>query len=321
MWRAAKAVSSDTLHSVRGDLVRMLSELVKTRRHSFDHIVIETTGLANPAPIIQTFFLEPSLQDCCRLDGVVTLVDAKHISMHLSEARVPGVVNEALEQIAFADRIILNKTDLSTPAALDMLEKRIGAINRLATVRWAQRGVVDVDYVLGIGGFDLDRITEAGGLDAPVDDGHSHSHGHSHEQAAVECADCGESVADGHSHEHAHEDEHAHSHSHGDEGCAECDSDTPLAHGHSHLSAELHDDAVMSVSLQQLGELDIDAVNAWLGDLLAESWQVRTAIIVRAVGVFLTPALSCTGHVQAEGRTCYPRFPGALCHSRSALYF
>jgi G3E family GTPase len=73
--------------SVRGDLVRMLGELVRTKRDKFDHVVIETTGLANPAPIIQTFYLEPALQDACRLDGVVTLVDAKHVELHLADKR------------------------------------------------------------------------------------------------------------------------------------------------------------------------------------------------------------------------------------------
>jgi G3E family GTPase len=127
--------------SVRGDLVRMLGELCRTKRGRFDHIVIETTGLANPAPIIQTFYLEPELQDTCRLDGVVTLVDAKHVSLHLADVREAGVVNEALEQIAFADRIILNKTDLATPAELSALEARLRAINGMAAITRAQRGV------------------------------------------------------------------------------------------------------------------------------------------------------------------------------------
>jgi G3E family GTPase len=82
------------------------------RRSEFDQVVIETTGLANPAPIIQTFFLDPDMSEMVRLDGVVTLVDAKHISRHLDEKKPDGVVNEAMEQIAYADRIVLNKIDL-----------------------------------------------------------------------------------------------------------------------------------------------------------------------------------------------------------------
>ena len=127
--------------SVRGDLVRMLGELVRTKRGRFDHVVIETTGLANPAPIIQTFYLEPELQDTCRLDGVVTLVDAKHVGLHLSDERREGVVCEALEQIAFADRIIVNKADLATPRELSALEARLRRINGMAAMTRAQRGV------------------------------------------------------------------------------------------------------------------------------------------------------------------------------------
>ena len=98
--------------SVRGDLVDMLGRLVTEKKGEFDHILIETTGLANPAPIIQTFYLEPDLLDTLRPDGVVSLVDAKHAMMHLDEEKPEGVVNEALEQVAFADRLVLNKTDL-----------------------------------------------------------------------------------------------------------------------------------------------------------------------------------------------------------------
>ena len=136
--------------SVRGDLVRMLGELVRTKRSRFDHVVIETTGLANPAPIIQTFYLEPELQDACRLDGVVTLVDAKHVALHLADQRTEGVVNEALEQIAFADRIILNKTDLASGPELAALERRLRGINGMAAITRAQRGVRRVE---GLGGF------------------------------------------------------------------------------------------------------------------------------------------------------------------------
>lgn len=277
--------------SVRGDLVRMLTELVRSRGGALDHVVIETTGLANPAPIVQTFFLDPGLQETCRLDGVVTLVDAKFAALHLGEERAPGVVCEALEQVAFADRIVLNKTDLATEAELVALERRLGAVNKLATIRRAKRGVVDVDYVLGVGGFDLDRIAEAGGLGAAAAAAaageEAGAHGHSHAGAGGECGECGESAADGHSHGHGHghgaEAAAAAEHAATEEGCAACESGEPGhshggAHGHSHLAAAaagppLHDDAVTSVSLVQAGELDIDAVNDWLGDLLAERWQ------------------------------------------------
>lgn len=254
--------------SVRGDLVRMLGELVRTKRHKFDHVVIETTGLANPAPIIQTFYLEPDLQDSCRLDGVVTLVDAKHVELHLADVRQEGIVNEALEQVAFADRIILNKTDLSTPQQLDALEGRLRSINGLASIVRAQRGVVDLDYVLGIGGFDLERVVESGAFSLEAEAEHSHAHSHSHSHGGAEepaCGECGESTADGHSHAHG-----SHGHNH-EAACTE--PDCGHDHGHAQPIAAAHTDAVASVSLQLPGELDLDMVNDWLGDLLAQRWQ------------------------------------------------
>ena len=263
--------------TVRGDLVRMLGQLCRSKKAKFDHIVIETTGLANPAPIIQTFYLEPELQDLCRLDGVVTLVDAKHVELHLAEKREAGVVNEALEQIAFADRIILNKTDLSTPAALRALEARLRGINGMAAILKAQRGKVAIDYVLGVGGFDLQRVVDDGAfqLEAPKEEAHahSHSHGHAHSHGGEEaCGECGESTADGHSHAHSHAHAHSHGHASAEEEAACTDPTHDHGHGHSHGGAA-HTDPVGSVSLQLSGELDLDLVNDWLGDLLQQRWQ------------------------------------------------
>ncbi|CAL5405202.1 unnamed protein product [Camellia sinensis] len=95
--------------TVRGDLVRMMAELVDKKKGKFDHIVIETTGLANLAPVIQTFYAEDQIFNEVKLDGVVTLVDAKQADFHLDDVKPKGVVNETVEQIAYADRIILNK--------------------------------------------------------------------------------------------------------------------------------------------------------------------------------------------------------------------
>ena len=102
--------------TVRGDLIRIIGNLMK-RRHKFDHLVIETTGLADPAPVIQTFFVDEDMKDKIDLDAVVTVVDAKHIQQHWS-------ADEAQEQIAFADVILLNKTDLVSPEELDELIKQ-----------------------------------------------------------------------------------------------------------------------------------------------------------------------------------------------------
>ncbi|CAI5529981.1 unnamed protein product [Closterium sp. Naga37s-1] len=149
--------------TVRGDLVRMLSDLITTKRDKFDHIVIETTGLANPAPIIQTFFLEEELAEGLRLDGVVTLVDAKHVTRHLDAAEKAAAegsteVNEAVEQVAFADRLIVNKVDLVSDSELKDLVERLQDINSMARMSKASYGKVDLEYVLGIGGFDLESL-------------------------------------------------------------------------------------------------------------------------------------------------------------------
>ncbi|KAF8730091.1 hypothetical protein HU200_017057 [Digitaria exilis] len=144
--------------TVRGDLVRMIGELVNKKKGKFDHIVIETTGLANPAPIIQTFYAEDVVFNDVKLDGVVTLVDAKHARLHLDEEKPKGIVNEAVQQIAYADRIIVNKIDLVNEPEVSSLVDRIRGINRMANLKQAEYGKVDLDYVLGIGGFDLERF-------------------------------------------------------------------------------------------------------------------------------------------------------------------
>ncbi|KAK1364777.1 CobW C-terminal domain-containing protein [Heracleum sosnowskyi] len=172
--------------TVRGDLVKMLLELVKTRRDKFDHIVIETTGLAKPGPVIETFCTDELVSRHVKLDGVVTLVDSKHVLQHLNEVKPRFVVNEAEEQIAYADRIIVNKTDLVTDSELEVLTKRIKHINGMAEIKLAKFGCVDMDFVLGVGGYDLDRINSL----VQGDDHATHRHEEAHENH------------DGHHHHH-----------------------------------------------------------------------------------------------------------------------
>ncbi|MEX0271725.1 GTP-binding protein [Leptolyngbyaceae cyanobacterium UHCC 1019] len=138
--------------TVRGDLIRIIGNLMK-RRDKFDHLVIETTGLADPAPVIQTFFMDEDVQAQTNLDSVVTVVDAKHILQHWE-------AEEAQEQIAFADVILLNKTDLVTPEALDALERKIRSMNALAKIYRTRNAELEMDALLGIGAFDLDRALE-----------------------------------------------------------------------------------------------------------------------------------------------------------------
>jgi G3E family GTPase len=138
--------------TVRGDLIRIIAKLVR-RRDRFDRLVIETTGLADPAPIIQTFFVDEDVQNLTYLDAVVTVVDAKHISQHWD-------ADEAVEQIAFADRILLNKIDLISAEELDILEHRIRQMNAMAKIYRTQNSEVDLDHILGVNAFDLDRALE-----------------------------------------------------------------------------------------------------------------------------------------------------------------
>ena len=136
--------------TVRGDLIRILGQLLK-RRDKFDYILVETTGLADPGPVAQTFFSDDEMKRAFRLDGIVTLVDAKHIGLHLEDAP------EAKEQIAFADRILLNKTDLVGHDEVVALEERIRSINALAKIHRTTQAVLGVDHVLNLHAFDLDQ--------------------------------------------------------------------------------------------------------------------------------------------------------------------
>jgi G3E family GTPase len=168
--------------TVRGDLIRILGTLMK-RKDRFDYIMIETTGLADPGPVAQTFFVDDDLRDKLALDGIVTVVDAKHIWERLEDSR------EAQEQIAFGDVILLNKTDLVPPGELDKLEARIREMNAVAKVIRCKNASVAMDHLLNLGAFNLDRILEH----EPDFLGENH-HEHHHEE--------------GHHHEHEHDHHH-----------------------------------------------------------------------------------------------------------------
>ncbi|MFL5255770.1 MAG: CobW family GTP-binding protein [Rhodopila sp.] len=153
--------------TVRGDLIRIVGGLMK-RRDRFDGIIIETTGLANPAPVAQTFFVDDNVRAKARLDAIVTVVDAKHLPARLADS------HEAADQIAFADVIVLNKTDLVTPEELEAVEQTIRGINRFAVIHRTQRAALPIEQVLDRGAFDLSRILamQPGFLD---DDEHTHN--------------------------------------------------------------------------------------------------------------------------------------------------
>jgi G3E family GTPase len=162
--------------TVRGDLIRIIDGLMK-RKGKFDAIIVETTGLADPAPVAQTFFVDQDVSDRTRLDAVVTVADAKWLAERLKDAP------EAKNQIAFADVIVLNKTDLVSADELTEVESRIRAINPYARLHRTERAKIDIDEVLGRNAFDLDRIMA---LEPDfLEEGHHHHHDDEVQSVAV----------------------------------------------------------------------------------------------------------------------------------------
>ena len=202
--------------SVRGDLIRILGRLMK-RKDKLDGILIETTGLADPGPVAQTFFTDDEMRTRFRLDSIVTLVYAKHVLQHVDTSP------EVKKQIGFADVIVLNKTDLVTPAELDALEARIHKMNAAAKIHRTHNAAIDLKHVLNVGGFNLSRATELdpqfmepaypfewAGVYALPKGEHQLVIGHGHD----EC--CGHDHGHDHGEEgHSHEGHHHH---HGAEG-------------------------------------------------------------------------------------------------------
>ncbi|MFM9277494.1 CobW family GTP-binding protein [Paenibacillus jiagnxiensis] len=146
--------------TVRGDLIRILGDLKDAklgkggRKADFDRVLIETTGLADPAPVAQTFFVDDEIAEFYNLDAVVALVDAKHAGQHLDEG------HEAQEQVAFADVLLLNKTDLVSEEELVHLEQRLHAMNQAAKIYRTRHSQIEIEHILGIGAFDLEKKLE-----------------------------------------------------------------------------------------------------------------------------------------------------------------
>ncbi|WGW11401.1 GTP-binding protein [Saxibacter everestensis] len=146
--------------TARTDLIEILHDLLG-RRERFDHILIETSGLADPNPVAQTFFVDDSVAENFGLDAIVTLVDAAHIEEHLDETGEHGVGAQAQDQIAFADRIVINKIDLVDEAKLGSVTRRVRSINASADILTSTYADIDLERILGIGAFDLTRtVTE-----------------------------------------------------------------------------------------------------------------------------------------------------------------
>ncbi|WP_036263360.1 CobW family GTP-binding protein [Methylocapsa aurea] len=209
--------------TVRGDLIRIIEGLMK-RKGKFDAIIVETTGLADPAPVAQTFFVDADVQDAARLDAVVTVADAKWLAERLKDAP------EAKNQIAFADVIILNKTDLVSAEELEEVEARIRAINPYASLHKTVKCAVPLEAVLGRNAFDLDRILAIEPEFLKAEEKHDHDHAH-------------------HDHDHHGHGHHAHEHE---------------THGLKHY----HDEDMQSVALSLDGDLDPEKFMPWLNEYI-----------------------------------------------------
>ncbi|MEN0088546.1 MAG: GTP-binding protein, partial [Pseudomonadota bacterium] len=183
--------------TVRGDLIRVVEGLMR-RPGRFDAIVVETTGLADPAPVAQTFFMDDDVRGKAELDAVVALVDAKHFMQRVADSP------EATEQVAFADVVLLNKTDLVDEAELANVQKAIRSINPIAEIHRTERSAVAMDTILGRHAFDLEKALERDPHFLDGDQPHDHQHEHDE--------NCGPNCG----HDHHHHD-HGHGHGHGQE--------------------------------------------------------------------------------------------------------
>lgn len=159
---------------VRNDLIQVMKKLL-AQKDKFDHVIVETSGLADPTPVATSFFIDPEVMEAVQLDAIVTLVDAKHIGQHLNDKQLDGRENQAVDQIVSADRIIINKTDLAGPAELDALEGDLRQLNQTAGILRSQYGVVDLGAILGISGFTPSYVAERARL-LDLDGHHHHSH-------------------------------------------------------------------------------------------------------------------------------------------------
>ncbi|MCP2157858.1 CobW family GTP-binding protein [Agrobacterium tumefaciens] len=224
--------------TVRGDLIRVVEGLMR-RPGRFDGIIVETTGLADPVPVAQTFFMDDDVRAKTELDAVVALVDAKHLPLRLKDSR------EAEDQIAFADVVIVNKTDLVSPEEVARIEDIVRAINPSARIYKTTRSGVDLARVLDQGAFNLERALE--------NDPHFLEHGHEDHACGPDC--------DHHHHDHGHD--HGHDHHHHDHDQAHHDHDHGHDHHHHGAASPIHDVTVQSVSLRG-GEMNPERFFPWI---------------------------------------------------------
>ena len=256
--------------TVRGDLIRIIEGLMR-RKGKFDAILVETTGLADPAPVAQTFFVDADVQKDARLDAIVTVADAKWLAARLKDAP------EAKNQIAFADVILLNKVDLVTPDELAEVEARIRGINPYAKLHRTTKCDIPLDAVLGQNAFDLDRILELEPDFLKEEEHehhghehhghvHGHDHGHKHEHSEACAPDCGHDHHEHHEHKHHDHGHHGHDH-------------------HDHAPKVLHDEEMQSVSIVLEGPVNPEIFLPWINEVV----QRDGVDILRSKGILAFP--------------------------------
>ncbi len=244
--------------TVRGDLMRTLLDLRKRHESGelkFERVIIETTGMANPGPVCQTFFMDDDIAEYYRLDAVVTIVDAKHGMDTLDEQE------EAQKQVGFADRILISKKDLVTEAEYAALRRRIVHMNPRASIEAVNFGDTDLKKIIDISGFNLNTILDIDPqflADDHPDAAHDHDHGHEH----------------GHGHDHAHAHGHDHGHDHDHATCTNPDHD----HGH-HKPA--HNDNIGAFVFKSDKPFDPERLEEFLGGVV----QVYGPDLLRYKGI------------------------------------
>ena len=252
--------------TVRGDLIRIIEGLMR-RKGKFDAILVETTGLADPAPVAQTFFVDADVAKDARLDAIVTVADAKLLSARLKDAP------EAKNQIAFADVILLNKVDLVTPAELEEVEARIRGINPYAKLHRTTKCAIELDAVLGRNAFDLDRILEIEPEFLTVEE-HDHEHhdhhDHEHHHMATLIMSMTRSCAPDCGHDHEH---HA---------TSIMSTSTSITLTRPKV---LHDDEMQSVAITLDGPVEPDIFLPWINEVV----QRDGPDILRSKGILAFP--------------------------------
>ena len=255
--------------TVRGDLMRTLIDLRKRHESGelkFERVIIETTGMANPGPVCQTFFMDDDIAEYYRLDAVVTIVDAKHGMDTLDEQE------EAQKQVGFADRILISKKDLVTDAEYAALRRRIVHMNPRAAIEAVNFGDTDLKKIIDISGFNLNTILDIDPLflaDDHPDAAHDHDHDHSH------CDHDHGHCDHEHGHDHGHDHAHGHAHDHDPATCTNPDHD----HGHAHKPAR--DDSIGAFVFKSDKPFDPERLEEFLGGVV----QVYGPDLLRYKGI------------------------------------